>query len=948
MCLPLLLACATRTSGAVHPDAVVAAIETVQPVPGGFTTLTCRVENRSEVARETRTFLVQLQAPRGWGALSTERTISLESGEERTVPFTVRVPAQASSDSLHTAVFTVRAPSDSLILGLAACGLHVRTRFGVSLTGPAEAPAARAGQEVSFVVVVRNTGNQSDTVRLSTSSTPTWPVVLASTEIAVPAGATRAVTVTLRVPAEARAATLHLLGVSAASEGAERAGLGEQARARLEVRTTAMERREETSRYARLPVEASVSAGEAAPGQHRLGLRVQASGQVGAGTAAQLEADLASGPRADGRDGWDNQLLLARVTRSQWEAGVGDVSGEFSDLATATVSGRGFGLTAHREAWSARVLGVRNRGVGRARSWGVGLTRILPGGPQVGGDLIYRQERVGTSGLRSHRLVCLNSVWDAPREFRLGGELAFSGSKLEGDARAGRAVQLTADRSSRPLQLRARLYTGSSDFGGRTRDRDGLLLFGAYTPSLRPLRFWSHLESTRGRSWATTTSPLAKATRYRTGARWEPSRWPSVELSLGGLDDRSALGDSVHSSTRRDAGLSSSWARGRFLAAASVRRGAARDRSTGVSGSTGGTELSVGGRVQDWRLALRWNLERDWAPETHATLVTRALAADLAWIAPARRLSAGLGLTSRRLDAGPISGPDQVEIRMQPRADYRLGAKLRLQLDASIADLDGSTRVDRWQISLRYASDDLLPVPWSPVRGGIRGVAFLDTDADGEPDAGERRVDGLLLRVDGRQQVTGSDGVFEWPSLEPGTYWVDLDRASVPQGLVVSVTLPLEVRVTAGSELPVYVPLLPCGEASGVVFLDRDHDGRQADGEHGVSDLRVAAWRDDRQIADGVTDAEGRFHLRVLPVGAYELRIDPAWLPAGWSTTGENAAEFAITSGRAALLAPLGIGPRRKPIIITYPGSRPSESQDTAPPLAPTDTPPEPGRRPGR
>jgi hypothetical protein len=942
----LLCAAALPASSAVHPDIVLSAVKTVTPAPGEFATLSCQAEYRPDAASAPCRLLVRFRAPPGWRAVSTERTIGVEPGGTLVVPFTAWVPQQASSDSLHLAKFSLFSLPDTSLLASVESGFQVQTTYGATLVASTPTLDVPAGEKTRLIVAVQNTGNRADTFRLETESAPSWSIVLDSTKVVVPAGGTVPVTVTVTVPAGAQAGTTRVLGVAAVSEGAQRLGLERQPGERVEVRVTATARKEDVSRYARLPVDAAISAGEAAPGQSQLGLRFNSSGQVGLATAVQLEADLASGSRVGAGSAWQNQLLRARVTRAAWDVAAGDVNGEFSDLSTAAISGRGIGLIVKREAWTARALGVRNRGLGRTQSWGMGLTRALSSGPEIGGDLVYRQEPVGRSSIRSDRLLSLTSRWDAPHKLRLSGDLAFSATNLAGGARSGQAIQLAADHAGRPVQLRARAYTGSAGFGGRIRDRDGLLLYGAYVPALRPLRCWTHLETTRGRSWSTGSSPLATTTRYRTGVRWEPPGWPSFELNAGGLDDRSVLGDNVRSVASQDAGITTSWSRDRFLAVATARYGGVRDRTTGRSGPIRSAELSAGGGVRDWRMALHWNLDRDWASTTDAFSTTHSLTADVAWTAPSDRFTAGIGVSSRRTKAERAAGSNQAEFRLQPRAEYRLGAKLRLQLDAFIADLDGSTRVDRWQISLGYASDGVLPVPWVPVRGGVHGVAFLDTDGDGEPDVGEKRVDGLVLQVDGHHQVTDRDGAFEWPALDPGTFLLDLDRASIPAGLVVSVTLPLEVRVEAGEDMPVNIPLLPSGEASGIIFLDDNHDGVQAARETGVPDMRVTAWRDGRQVADGITDGRGRFHLRGLPVGAYELRIDPAWLPDGWSPSSAEPAEFSITPARHLNLTPYGIGPKKKRMIITYPGSHAPETQDAAPPLAPGTSPSEPAPPP--
>ena len=211
-------------------------------------------------------------------------------------------------------------------------------------------------------------------------------------------------------------------------------------------------------------------------------------------------------------------------------------------------------------------------------------------------------------------------------------------------------------------------------------------------------------------------------------------------------------------------------------------------------------------------------------------------------------------------------------------------------------------------------------MPWAPLRGGVRGIVFVDEDGDGQPGPDEKRVEDVLIRADGRYQKTDRNGEFFWSSLDPGTYWLELDRGSIPGGLIVTVPLPLELVIDAGRDQDLWIPLSPSSSVRGRIFLDRDFDGISSGAEEGVSDQRIALWRGDEIVSVAMSDANGLFLFRQVPAGRYELRIDPQWIPQGWEPTAP--APWIEVDEDGAVVPPYGIAPRRKPIIMTYPGSR--------------------------
>lgn len=64
----------------------------------------------------------------------------------------------------------------------------------------------------------------------------------------------------------------------------------------------------------------------------------------------------------------------------------------------------------------------------------------------------------------------------------------------------------------------------------------------------------------------------------------------------------------------------------------------------------------------------------------------------------------------------------------------------------------------------------------------------------------------------------------------------------------------------------------------GKVWIDRDGDGRQGEGDEGVAGADV--WSADGQVV--TTDKEGRFSFREMTNGTHVLRVDPMGLPTGF------------------------------------------------------------------
>lgn len=118
-------------------------------------------------------------------------------------------------------------------------------------------------------------------------------------------------------------------------------------------------------------------------------------------------------------------------------------------------------------------------------------------------------------------------------------------------------------------------------------------------------------------------------------------------------------------------------------------------------------------------------------------------------------------------------------------------------------------------------------------------------------------------------QVTRSDGAYSFANLRPGKYLVEIDPASVPANFRIPASTGFAVTITPLKTAYHDVPIAAQRALSGVVFIDKDGDGKyNSDTDLAVRNAIVSAG--DLSIA---TDAAGRYLLRNLPARRSSLTV---------------------------------------------------------------------------
>ncbi|MFP4647392.1 MAG: SdrD B-like domain-containing protein, partial [Candidatus Acetothermia bacterium] len=198
-----------------------------------------------------------------------------------------------------------------------------------------------------------------------------------------------------------------------------------------------------------------------------------------------------------------------------------------------------------------------------------------------------------------------------------------------------------------------------------------------------------------------------------------------------------------------------------------------------------------------------------------------------------------------------------------------------------------------------------------PTKGQVKGYLYLDR-GKGDQRTGEG-VEGALLVLDDKEAITGEDGQFTFPPVEPGSYLVQIKELEA--GLSPQVEFPLTVDVEAGDQIELDVPLRPRSWLRGTVFNDQNENGVRDLGESLLSgvELLVTGEETSRSVRTG---ANGRFTVD-LPPGTYKVELQEDTLPERGEPTTPSVLEIQTEEyGRTEV--EFGVYQKPRPVEVTF------------------------------
>jgi hypothetical protein len=216
------------------------------------------------------------------------------------------------------------------------------------------------------------------------------------------------------------------------------------------------------------------------------------------------------------------------------------------------------------------------------------------------------------------------------------------------------------------------------------------------------------------------------------------------------------------------------------------------------------------------------------------------------------------------------------------------------------------------------ASDMTLDFGFFVPKVSVGNYVWADSDRDGIQDAGEPGISGVTLSItkaDGSAvtnvfgaavttTTTDANGAYVFENLPVGSYKVTVTS---PAGYIATTALAgsdravdsstgnatsTNLTVDGTSDMTLdFGFVLPKVSVGNFVWVDTDRDGRQSNGEAGISGVTLSITKADGSAVTNVfgatvttttTDANGTYLFENLPVGSYKVTVTN---PAGYIST---------------------------------------------------------------
>ncbi len=219
------------------------------------------------------------------------------------------------------------------------------------------------------------------------------------------------------------------------------------------------------------------------------------------------------------------------------------------------------------------------------------------------------------------------------------------------------------------------------------------------------------------------------------------------------------------------------------------------------------------------------------------------------------------------------------------------------------------------QLTITLGTEFGLVIPGIMTKGRIEGFVFIDENQNGQRDAGEPGVSGLIIDLDGVKLLTdgASTGLFRSPPVFPGDYTLSIEN--LPVTLAPEILLPLNVKVEVGKTTQVAVPLVKVASITGGVFEDDNNNGLRDPGEGSLANVKVQLSDSDGLSLHMITNINGAYNFVNLKPGLYRVSVETDTLPKGFKLTTPASVDVMLKPGNQVVV---DFGATRVPLPIKF------------------------------
>jgi uncharacterized repeat protein (TIGR01451 family) len=280
---------------------------------------------------------------------------------------------------------------------------------------------------------------------------------------------------------------------------------------------------------------------------------------------------------------------------------------------------------------------------------------------------------------------------------------------------------------------------------------------------------------------------------------------------------------------------------------------------------------------------------------------------------------------------------------------FTVGSTANPDGSATNSDVPGGGQTgttDTFELGYGESEPDIDAGVYEPA--SIGDTVWFDVNGNGQQEPGENGVPGVTATlmistltgyIPYSTTVTTDGGYYEFPNLDPGTYYVSF---TLPANQPYTWTLPLtgdtssdsDVSPSTGTTPPVTLVsgernptidggITPYASLGNRVWEDVDHDGEQDVDEPGVSGVTVTLYKDGVPIASQLTGANGIYSFTNLISGTYTVTFG---LPAGatWTVETPNSGQTGMTSPDTDSNVTNPVEGTTEPIVLNWGESNPT------------------------
>ena len=176
--------------------------------------------------------------------------------------------------------------------------------------------------------------------------------------------------------------------------------------------------------------------------------------------------------------------------------------------------------------------------------------------------------------------------------------------------------------------------------------------------------------------------------------------------------------------------------------------------------------------------------------------------------------------------------------------------------------------------------------PYEPLcQATINGEAFGDTNKDGTWETGEPLFSGVTVKITGPNSytnttTTGTGGTYSFTGLCAGTYTVSVTTSETGYTTPGSDTVVVPYNGSGVGNFP-YEPLCQA-TVNGTVWNDANGNGKEDNGESGMSGVTVTITGPNNFSSTTTTGSSGSYSFTGLCAGTYTVAVT---LPTGYTNT---------------------------------------------------------------